>query len=412
MSAADGGGVRRAWVLDEQVVFLNHGSFGACPSAVLDHQHALRLQLEREPVRFFVRELEGLWDEARTFVARFVGCQPRDLVSVPNATTGVNAVLQSLELEAGDEILLFDQAYPACHNAVADTCARRRVKACVVPTGFPPPDDDTILEAVLSRVTKRTRLALLDHVASPTGTIFPVERLVPVLQARGVRVLIDGAHAPGMIPLDLDALGADYYVGNCHKWLCAPKGAGFLHVAHGHRAGTHPVVVSLGYRTSRRGRSVFASEFGWTGTHDPTAFLSVPFAVDYVGKLHPDGWPGIRVRNHALMREALRVVSAALGLEAWEHDGWFGSMAALPLPDREGHEPEPGGVDPWQDRLFEDHAIEVPVITWPRHPARLIRLSAHLYNDLGDYESLAAALSGTSMSSSVPSLPSGPPDVT
>ncbi|MFW5741199.1 MAG: aminotransferase class V-fold PLP-dependent enzyme [Myxococcota bacterium] len=385
-------GVREAWPLDADVVFLNHGSFGACPVAVLEHQQALRMQLERNPVHFFLRQLEELSDHARCTLARFVGCHADDLVSVPNATTGVNAVLQSLAIRSGDEILLTDQSYPACKNAVHDICARYGAHVREEPLPVGPRSAEWVCDAIASHVSHRTRLALMDHVASPTGAILPVEQLVRMLHQRGVQVLVDGAHAPGLLPLDIDALGADYYVGNCHKWMCAPKGAGFLHVARQHQPSVHPVVVSLGHRRARRGRSVFATEFGWTGTHDPTAFLTVPFAIDYVGSLHPAGWAGIREQTHALLVDGVRVVARALGMEPARDDGWYGSMVALPLLDRKGREPGPGELDAWQSLLFERYGIEVPVITWPRHPKRLIRLSAHLYNDLEDYEALADGL--------------------
>jgi len=391
-AVALGGALRDAWPLDERIVFLNHGSFGACPLAVLEHQQALRLRLEQEPVRFFVRELESAWDEARAALAAFVGCDPDDLVSVPNATMGVNAVLASLRLEADDEVLITNQVYPACRNAVTSLADRTGARVVELPVPFPPPGADEMDEALRLHITDRTRLALLDHVTSPTGTILPLDRWVPMLTERGVRVLIDGAHAPGMVPLDIDALGADYYVGNCHKWLCAPKGAGFLQVARAHRDEVHPQVVSLGYRSPRKDRSAFLVEFGWSGTNDPTAFLTVPFAIRYVGSLHPEGWTRIRARNHAIMVEAVGKLSHALGVEPWQKDTWYGSMVALPLPDREDAEPCPPRLDALQDRLFEGHGIEVPVVTWPRHPKRLIRLSAHLYNTVEDFEALANAL--------------------
>jgi isopenicillin-N epimerase len=389
--------LRDAWPLDKRIVFLNHGSFGACPVAVLEHQQTWRLRLEREPVRFFVRELETAWDEARAELSAFVGCDPDDLVSVPNATVGVNAVLASLRLEAGDEVLITNQVYPACRNAVTSLAESTGARVVELPVPFPPPGADGIDEALRVRITDRTRVALLDHVTSPTGTILPLERWVPMLKQRGVRVLIDGAHAPGMVPLDIDALGADYYVGNCHKWLCAPKGAGFLHVARTHRDEVHPQVVSLGYRSPRKDRSAFLVEFGWSGTNDPTAFLTVPFAIRYVGSLDPEGWPGIRARNHALMVEAVGKLGNVLSVEPWQDASWFGSMVALPLPDREEAEPCPPRLDALQDRLFEGHGIEVPVVTWPRHPKRLIRLSAHLYNTVEDFEALASALAETNV---------------
>jgi isopenicillin-N epimerase len=354
------------------------------------HQQELRLRMEREPVRFFVRELERLWDEARDAIAGFVGCDGDDLVSVPNATFGVNAVLNGLDIGAGDEVLLTNQAYPACRNAVQALCARVGARPVVVALPYPLAEEE-VLQAVLAGITSRTRVALIDHVASPTGAILPLEGLNSLLRERGIRVLVDGAHAPGSIPLNLSALGADYYVGNCHKWLCAPKGAGFLHVATQHQNRVHPVVVSLGYRSPRKDRSAFLLEFGWSGTQDPTAFLTAPFAIRYVGALHPQGWAGIRRRNHALLEQALPEVAAAVGLTGWVDGGGYGSMASLPLPDRDGEEP-----DGWQDRLFSKHGIEVPVVSWPEHPKRLIRLSAHLYNEMADYEALARALRGIS----------------
>lgn len=384
-------GVRAAWPLDPDVVFLNHGSFGACPTRVLEHQHELRARLERQPVRFFVRELESMWDEARASVAEYVHCDPDDLVSVTNATAGVNAVLQSFPFEPGDEILLSDQAYPACRNAIADACERTGAVAVLVRLSLSGSDDEDVSRFV-GAVTNRTRLALVDHIASPTGTIVPVRSIVEELRARGVRVLIDGAHAPGMVPLDLSSLGADFYVGNCHKWLCAPKGSGFLHVSRENQSRMRPLSVSLGYRSPRRDRSAFLIEFAWTGTHDPTPFLSVPHAIRYVASLHAGGWEGIRQRNHELVRRGATIVARSMGADWSIEDSRFGSMAALRLPDRKGPAPVPPMLDDLQDWLYQDHAIEVPVVTWPEHPCRLIRLSAHLYNDAADYEALGRAL--------------------
>ena len=216
--------MRELWPLERGVIFLNHGSFGACPAEVLRQQAALRDEMEAEPVRFLSRELDDRLADARQALAAFVGADADDLAFVANATGGVNAVLRSLRFSPGEELLTTDHAYNACRNAFDFAAGRAGARVVVATIPFPLASPEEVVEAVLARVTPRTRLALLDHVTSPTGLVLPLERLVAALSGRGVEVLVDGAHAPGMVPLDLGALGAAYYSGNCHKWLCAPKG--------------------------------------------------------------------------------------------------------------------------------------------------------------------------------------------
>lgn len=374
----------RLWALDPAVTFLNHGSFGACPLAVLDAQRRLRERLEREPVRFFVRELEGLLDAARAELAAFVGTDADDLAFVPNVTAGVNAVLRSLPFERGDELLTTDHAYNACRNALEFTAGRAGAHVGVVPVPFPIDGPDRVVEAVMGRVTPRTRLALLDHVASPTGLVFPIARLVGELASRGVDTLVDGAHAPGMLQLNIRTIGAAYYTGTCHKWLCAPKGAAFLYVRRDKQAAIRPLAISHGANSPRTDRPRFRLEFDWTGTHDPTAYLCVPEAIRFMGSLLPGGWPALMARNRATVLEARRTLCATLGVPPPSPDEMIGSLAAVPLPD--------GSCDPLQDALLERFGIEVPVIPWPLQPKRLVRISAHLYNTPSDYQRLARAL--------------------
>jgi isopenicillin-N epimerase len=381
------------WALDPGVAFLNHGSFGACPLPVLEEQRRWRARLEREPVRFFVRDLESLLDAARAELAAFVGADAADLVFVPNATTGVNAVLRSLAFAAGDELLTTDHAYNACRNVLDFVAARAGARVVVVPIPLPIDSAQDVTERVLTHVTPRTRLALLDHVTSPTALVFPVRRLVEDLAARGVDTLVDGAHAPGMVPPGVREVGAAYYAGNCHKWLCAPKGAGFLCVRRDRHALIRPAVISHGANSPRTDRSRLLIEFDWTGTSDPTPYLCVPAAIRLMDGLLPGGWAALRQRNHALALAARRLVCEALGVPPPCPDDMVGSMAAVPLPDGAGEEATSlYGGDPLQTLLFERHRIEVPVIPWPAPPRRLVRLSAQVYNRLDEFRHLAAAL--------------------
>jgi len=380
------------WALDPKVVFLNHGSFGACPREVLAHQAALRSEMEAEPVRFLSREIDERLDAARAALAGFLGADADDLAFVTNATSGVNAVVRSLAFASGDELLTTDHAYNACRNALDFAAARSGARVVVAAVPFPVASPDAVLEAVLARVTPRTRLALLDHVTSPTGLVWPIERLIAALAARDIDVLVDGAHAPGMVPLNLATLGATYYSGNCHKWLCAPKGSAFLWVRRDRQADVRPLTISHGANMPRPGRSRFRVEFDWTGTSDPTAWMTVPRAIAYVGALLPGGWPAVMARNRALALEARRRLGAAAGTPAPCPDDMIGSLASVILPDGPAAEIGWRRPDPLQRRLFEAWGIEVPVMSWPAPPRRLVRVSAQLYNTGEDFARLADAL--------------------
>jgi isopenicillin-N epimerase len=379
------------WPLDRDVIFLNHGSFGACPTEVLRHQAALRAEMEAEPVRFLSRELDDRLDVARAALAAFLGADPDDLAFVTNATGGVNAVLRSLTFASGDELLTTDHTYNACRNTLDYVAARAGVRVVVATIPFPVGSPEEVVEAVLAKVTPRTRLALLDHVTSPTALILPIERLSAELGRRGIDVLVDGAHAPGMVELNLATLGVAYYSGNCHKWLCAPKGSAFLWVRRDRQPAVHPLTISHGANAVRPERSRFRLEFDWTGTSDPTAWLTVPKAIEYVGALQPGGWPAVMARNHALALRARDLVCAAAGTAPPCPDAMLGSLASVRLPD--GTAPVAWRrPDPLQLRLYDDWRIEVPVMSWPAAPRRLIRLSAQLYNRREHYERLAQAL--------------------
>ncbi|MDF3065641.1 MAG: isopenicillin N-epimerase [Polyangiaceae bacterium] len=380
------------WRLDPDVTFLNHGSFGACPGVVLDAQSRLRERLEREPVRFMIRDLEGLLAEARAALGRFLGAQPDDLAFVPNASSGVSTVLRSLALSPGDELLTTDHTYGACRNALAFAAEASGARVVVAPVPFPLESSEEVVSAVLASVTARTRLLLIDHVTSPTALIFPVERLVRELRARGVDTLVDGAHAPGMLPLGLDALGAAYYTANCHKWLCAPKGSAFLHVRRDRQGTVRPLTLSHGAASPRRDVSRFRLEHDWTGTVDPSAYLAVPHAIEFLEQLMPGGLPALQAHNHSLALYARATLCRALGIAPPAPESLLGSMVTLPLPPGPGPA-EPSQLEPLQDELFFEHHLELPVFRFGAPDRRFLRVTAQAYNRAEDYDRLATALS-------------------
>ena len=385
--------LRRYWGLAPRVAFLNHGSFGACPKPILRLQAELRRKMEAEPVQFLWRRYEERLDVSRRQVAEFVGARPQDLVFVTNATTGVNAVLCSLRLRPGDEILTTTHDYNACHNVLVEAARRAGAKLVVAQVPFPLASADEVVEAVLGAVTRRTRLALLDHVTSNTGLVFPVAQLIRELEERGVDTLVDGAHAPGMVSLDLPRLRAAYYTANLHKWTCAPKGAAFLWVREDKQKQMQPAVISHGNNTPRLGYSAFQDRFDWAGTFDPTAWFCAGEALRWLGELLPGGWREMRERNHKLAVTARRLLCKSLRAEAPCPEHLLGAMATLPLPERFQGVPRAGRIDAEQARLYDHFRVEVPLMRFGRPERRYFRVSAHIYNSLPEYEYLAEAMS-------------------
>jgi isopenicillin-N epimerase len=379
--------MREHWYLDAGLTFLNHGSFGACPIAVLEEQSRWRRKLESSPVQFFAREFPRQLDLVRQKVAPFVGVQPSDVVFVSNATEAVNAVLRSLPIETGDELLTTNHAYGACANALRYVAERCRAKLVVAEVPFPIRERSEVVDAVLSRVTPKTRLALLDHVTSATGLVFPIQTLVRELRDHGVETLVDGAHAPGMVDLDIEAIGAGYYAANFHKWLCAPKGAGMLWVRRDLQSRIVPAVISHGYLAPKEQR--FQDMFDWTGTKDPSAWLCIPQALRHMEDLVEGGWRAIRTHNRSLALFARDVLCRALGIEHPAPDDMIGALAAVPLvPGPMGQKPADG---PLYQALVRE-GFEVLVVPSPSGARRVLRVSAQLYNTSDQYERLAEAL--------------------
>jgi isopenicillin-N epimerase len=385
-------GYAKFWILDTATVFLNHGSFGACPRVILDRQTDYRQRLEARPVQFLMREMEGMLDRSRREVAEFVHAAPEDLVFVQNSTTAVNTVFRSLKLNPGDEILFTSHIYGACRRLLEYISREAGVELIEAAFDFPTASEEMILDAILEKVTPRTRIALIDHISSATALIHPVETIVKELDRRGVDTLIDGAHALGSIPLDLKNIGAAYYTANCHKWLCTPKSAAILHVRSDKQKGVVPVVISHAGHEAEP----FAERFFWPGTYDPTAALCVSDAIGYIGSMVPGGWPAVMKHNHDLCVEARELICRMLKISMPCPDRMIASMATFCLPPQAGAVPvDYKSFSPLQEILFRKYKIEIPIWNWPSPPSRLVRISAQLYNSLSQYEYLATALSDT-----------------
>jgi isopenicillin-N epimerase len=368
------------WSLDPAVVHLNHGSYGGCPRAVTQAATAWRTQLEAAPMRFMVLDWQTELDRARAHLAAFVHAPAERLVFLPNSTTGIALALNSVDVAAGDDILTTDHAYRACMNQLKRLAEARGATITVVTIPLPF-DAGALVDAVARAITPHTRLAVFDHITSPTALCLPLEQLVPLFTGRGIPVIVDGAHAPGQIALDVTAIGATWYVGNCHKWMCSPKGSGFLVVADG--VAMHPVITSHGASPEYGPENRLHAELDWSGTHDPAPHLTVPSALTTVAA-EGGGWPAIYARNHALACELRRRIIDGSGVPLLAPDDALGCMAAIPIQ-------LPANTTPFalQTQLLRT-GWEIPIVDFPH--GTLLRVSAHLYNHAGEADLLSAEL--------------------
>ncbi len=387
---------RQHWHLDPEVDFFNHGSFGATPKCVLQVQRQFQDDLEREPIRFLAieRELAPKIDAVRSVVARLVNANQRDIAFVRSATDGVNAVLRSFPFHSGDEIVITNHGYNACSNAARFAAERAGVKVRTAILPFPLKHSGEIVDAITAKFSAATRLLLIDHVTSPTALILPLVEMIDEVHARGIRVLVDGAHAPGMVEVDLNGLEADYYTANHHKWLCAPKVSGFLWVRPEFQNEVRPTIISHGANRPRPGRSRFLSEFDWTGTFDPTPLLAVPAAIEFLAQLS-GGEDRYDIRRHMRRIHELTLrgrdcLLGRLGIEPPAPEEMLGAMVTLPLPAAAN--PDPARVDFLQTRLFDHYRIELPIFNEPNLNIRCLRVSVQAYNHLDQFERLADAL--------------------
>lgn len=374
--------LREQFLLRPDIAFLNHGSFGACPRPVFERYQAWQLELEQQPVEFIGRRAWGLMREARAALARYLNAAPDDVVYYQNVTAALNVAARSLPLRAGDEILTTDHEYGALDRTWRAVCERTGASYVVQPLPEPLDDPDAVVDAVFAGITPRTRVLFISHITSPTAAILPVERLVARARAHGLWTVIDGAHAPGQVPIDLTALGADFYGGNCHKWLCAPKGAGFLYARADLQGLLDPLVTSWG-RKAREGTgaaSRFVDEHEYQGTRDIAAFLSVPAAIEFQAT---HDWDRVRAECHALARWTADELAELTGLPPLTtSDRWYGQMVTVPLPA--------GDALALKQRLYGEYGVEVPIVTW--RDRRFVRISVQGYTTRAEVERLIAAM--------------------
>lgn len=369
----------KQFLLRPDVVLLNHGSFGARPQPVFTAYQRWQRELEAQPVEFLGRRLPELLRTAREQVAAYVGAEPNNLVFVHNATHGMNIIARSLKLQPGDEVLLTNHEYGAVERTWRFICGKQGATLRIQPLPLPMTTAEDFIDHLWQGVTERTRILLISHITSPTALIFPIAEICQRAHAQGILVAVDGAHAPGQIPLALEALGADFYVANLHKWLCAPVGAGFLYARPEKQDLLEPLVVSWGYEAINPGPSRFQDYFEWIGTDDPSAYLSAPAAIEFQAQ---NDWPTVQAACHALALHAREQINHLTGLPDIAPASWFAQMCTIALP--------PCDTAQVKTRLYDDFHIEVPIIEWDGR--QFVRISIQAYNSPDDVQRLVDAL--------------------
>jgi len=376
--------IRDLFLLNPDVIFLNHGSFGATPKPVMDAYQSWQRELEYQPVQFLVADLFNHLKNSRQVLGNYLHTKPDCLVYVPNATFGVNIVARSLQLEKGDEVLISDHEYDACEFVWEFACNNSGAKLIRQPIALPIYSQDEIIEHFWEGVTTRTKLIFLSHITSPTAIRFPIESICQRAKDNGIYTFIDGAHAPGQIALDLDEVGADFYTGNCHKWMLAPKGSGFLQVQPEVQELINPLVISWGWGGNPEfsSGSRFIDNLQWWGTHDPSAFLSVPSAIDFQKK---HKWEQERENCHSLAIDTRNKIDSLTGMDPICPDSveWINQMFINRLP-------EDTDIVVLKEALYNNFRIEVPIVVWNEN--KFIRVSIQAYNSLDDINALLNAL--------------------
>lgn len=374
--------IKDLFLLNPRITFLNHGSFGACPRPVFEAYQAWQFILEHQPVEFLGRQADELLASARQVLADYLNVSADDLIYFPNPTTAINMVARNLAIGPGHEILTTNHEYGAMDRTWDYICRQQGARYVHQPIQVPIRDQDAFVEQFWAGVSHQTRAIFISHITSPTGLIFPVEAICRKARQAGILSIIDGAHAPGQIPLDLQDLGADIYTGACHKWLLAPKGSAFLYARREIQHWMDPLVISWGYESEHPSSSQFIDYHEWQGTRDLAAFLSVPAAIEFQREHQ---WPAIQTACHNLASQTRQRLNRLTGFEALSPDSpeWFAQMFSARLPD----EIE---VDSLKNRLYDEYGVEAPILVW--NGMKLIRVSIQGYNTSADTDVLLEAL--------------------
>ena len=374
--------LRDQFLLDSDITFLNHGSFGATPKPVFEEYQHWQHELELRPVEFLDRRFAERMAKSRAVLANYIGTQRDNLVYVTNATVGINIVARSLDLGSEDEVLSTNHEYGACDRAWRFISQKRGFAYINQPISMPIANVDDFIGQFWQGVTARTKVIYLSHITSPTAVIFPVAEVCRRAREEGILTVVDGAHAPGQISLNLEETGADFYSGNLHKWLCAPKGAGFLYARPDVQDLLEPLVVSWGWMSEKPGPSRFVDHHEWWGTRDIAAFLSVPAAIKFQEE---NNWDMVRAHCHTLAIVAETMIRELTDLSSqYSDDTWYAQMVAAPLPTKT----DTGAL---KSCLYDDYRVEVPLVEW--NGKKLIRVSAQGYNTQEDIDCLLKALS-------------------
>ena len=382
---------RQIFPLKRGTIPLNHGSFGKVPLEIIKYRNELADELESLSTIFFTRKSFDLIENSRTVLADFIGVPAKDLVFVKNATTGVNTVINSIPFERGDEIVTTGLIYSSCRNLLELMEEKKGIKVRTARIELFPKDSEEIYEKIVSEITEKTRIIFIDHISSESALIMPVEKIAEYAKEKGIDVLVDGAHAPGMIPLEIEKLGVTYYTGNCHKWICAPKGSAFLYVRPEKQDELTPRIISNHFRKGTTANERFHNSFDWQGTMDYISYACVGKAIELIEISFDGGWPEVMKRNHELVIKGRNIISEKLGLSEWTPDELTGSISTIKLNSKSVID-EKTGLDVIQLELFDRFGIEALITTIYPTNNRILRLSAALYNCEDDYVKLGDAL--------------------